>query len=1567
MLAEGNTIGNRYRILRLLGVGGMGEVYLAEDLHDESAPVALKILNNEKISRRSEDLIRFIAEATIAGTIDHPNVVKILESGKVAINGTPTHIIAMEFLEGTNLMDMIEPGRALPIDQALDISIQLCSALEATHDRKIIHGDVKPDNVIICGKRAVLIDFGLARIKELDRENAISPAGSLYYIAPEQIRVTRGMTDERSDLYSLGILLYRIITGRLPFEGNDINTIIHQHIAVRPTLPSRYNPGIPPSLDAVIMKLLEKEPENRYQSARGLEADIRKIRSGATDFIPGQEDRHIRLTFKTRMVGREKEFTILKNFFYSAKKSRGDLVVIRGESGLGKTRLMEEFRRHVITEKGVTVAAKCFQGHAKIPYGAIYEAMGDYYSFFVSLPPDARKKISSTVSEHIGELGEIIIKINPLMKEIVGSCPPLVELKSNRESRRFHMVAASFLASLAHASSPMALLLDDVQWLDNGSIDVLSELIPMLHQLPFVIVASFRKDAADINPSSEKIVSLAQEAGNIIDIFPLSFDHMRELIAGILPVSSSSLNDVTAFVLRRSKGNPFHAIEILKHLERTDVIDRRDGWKLQNDALNSTEIPDSVIESIIKRISFFDEREALVLSFAAVLGKNFGTSLLFNIASREEKLKGYPESEIIRIVDKAKELLILEENLRGPKNLQFVHDRIQEALYARISPDERKSLHATIVRALEEQLTDLYQQEDLLFDLAHHSILCEDSNKIVRYAFPAALKAKEKYANDVAIKLFNIILEHIDNSSLTLEKHDSRRLKIMVIENLGEVYHTIGEYDQAIELFNSILGFIGNTIEKARIYQHISRAFFKKGDWLNCERHGKKGLSLLDEKLPTREFAVIWSIIREIFTGMIYPITTALVRKKRKRKERDGMIIWIYLDLGWSYILSDILKYVRTVLRLKNIAQHRIGPSELLAMAHASMGSLWMSVGLFKKAERCYEKSLKLYTAFIDQWGRGQTLQWLAYSLEWKADFKKSLHYFTESYDIFKSIGDVREMGMCVAGKIHNYTYTSNYSFAAEALDEYLDISTKTGDDYGISESWTYRSRYFLEIGELDKAEECALRAFNHSLEKNVLFTHCRASIELGLCFFERGEISRALHYLQHAKDLYDSGNFLRHYTVHLFYHLADAMLDALQNSHKDSSHVPVQQLKKIKKIVSKALRESTRWRTHRPGALRSAARLYEVERKIAKAERFLETSVDEARKIGRKYEEALSLVYLSSFFLRHGKEKKAMKLLNNALAISSQIGAEGIKRKIVALLGLECYDDRIVAPIARSLGEEKLSAAIKLCDDIITEKDPEILLERIMSISLKITGAQRAFLFLIDRESGMPVLKASKNIAGDCLHEFSRSIVDEVISTEHSIIISNAGKEASFKGQKSVLLGELKSVMCIPVKLSNRLTGVYYLDNPLSTGVFSGEEARLLEALFSRAEHSLRAIFQSTNTISEFTPGISLEEKIAPILKHIKENLTLDISRESLAEEFNLNPDYLGKIFKAATGKKIGEFINELRIKTAAEKLSSTDALIIDIAYSAGFESLRTFNRAFKKQMGLSPTEYREKFSRKA
>jgi AraC-like DNA-binding protein/tetratricopeptide (TPR) repeat protein/predicted Ser/Thr protein kinase len=1564
MRLEGTTLNGRYRVESTLGSGGMGTVYLARDLREGGNTVAVKVLDSSRTSHRIEDIIRFRAEAGAAAGLDHPNIVKVLDLGTLETGyHYPLHYIVMEYLEGRTLQDILAGPDTMELDAAVALVSQVCAALEAVHARGIIHRDIKPGNVILSGERAVLIDFGLARIKEYDREESRSAAGSFHYIAPEQIRLTRGDIDERSDLYSLGVLFYRLVSGRLPFEGDDINSLIHRHIAMRPPAPSSLRDGVPPVIDSIILRLLEKEPENRYQSARGLAADLKKYQEGHREFMPGLGDRSAKLSYKTRLVGREGELFTLTSLLDCAKRGRGGICFVAGLAGLGKSRLVDEFKKQVYSAGGVFIAGKCFQGHAKMPYGAVSEALGEYYRHFRSLPALTRERISSGVKAGTGELGEIILKINPLMGELLGECRPLVELKSNRESQRFQMVASRFLGDLAAATGFLVVILDDIQWLDNGSFDLLAELINDVGNMPLLVVATYRKDEADANPAAEKLMERALGSpgiASLIELHPLDDRRMREFVSGILLEESPAVDRIASLVSTKSKGNPFHAIEIIKQLEGAGAIRYDESWSIDQGVLDRTEVPASIVDTVLKRMSLLDDGERSVLAYAAILGKRFDMPLLFRLCGGGAGSPALDEADTVRIVDKAIELQILERSPADPRTHQFVHDRILEAFYGMIPPARRKKLHDAIGADLEAQGTT--GGERAVYDLAYHYIMSGNREKILSFAMPAALKAKEQYANEVAIRYLYIIIHLIEETPGLMERDGMRALWIRAVENLGEVYHTIGEYDRAIGLFNSILGYKERVEDRAGLYKQISRAYFKKGDWANCERYGKKGLELLGERLPTSVPAVILSIAREALAQVFYPLGKIIGLAARGNRDRYERVSWIYLDLGWSYILSDVRKFLRTALRMINIARYRIGASTVLGMAYAIFGSLWMSIGLFRMANRSYEKSLRLRETFNDQWGRGQTLQWLGYSLEWGADFPESLKKFTLGYDIFRGIGDVREMGMCLAGKIHDYTFIADYESAAAALDEYLDISTRTGDDYGISESWTYRTWYCVETGDLDRAGECGLKAFNYSLEKNILFTHCRSSIELGYCYLEKGDYARAVHYLGHARELNESGNYLKPFTVHLYGHLAEALMGELESGSPAGAPAPAKKLKEIRRLCAKALGESARWRAHRPAALRAAARCAALGGKSARARRLFARAIDEAERMGRRFEAAKTKFYYASYLLRGSGASRAMEYLEESYAACVEMGAELYRTRIAALLGIGDGDS---PSLARVIGREKLASIIKLSNELTSISDMESLLDRVISCAMEVTGAQRAFLFLVDEKTGGLELRMSKNISPGGGPDYSKSIIDEVLSTGRRMIIANAAVDGALQDSRSVVVRDLKSILCTPLKLGGRTFGVFYLDNPLASGVFSREEARLIDILFSQtalAVKNLNREESSGTSGRKQAASPAQEEKIDAVIAFIDLNFTSDITRESLAEQFDMNPDYLGKLFKSARGRKIGDYITELRVSEAADKIRNTDAHIIDIAYSVGFESLRTFNRAFQKIMTLAPTEYRDR-----
>ena len=312
MELKGSIISNKYKIINIIGEGGMSRVWLSRDIKHNKR-VAVKILKNDKISQRVEDIIRFQKEAGIISKLKHKNIVGTLDIGEY----DGFNFIIMELIDGKNLHDFIINKIPFNLNQVLDIIIGVCQALEYVHDSGIIHRDLKPGNIMITSETGTktgkapdtehhiipkLLDFGLAELKEFTGAKEGEIAGTFYYMAPEQSGIIRKPVDERSDLYSLGIIFYQLLTGELPFKGEDIGTILHQQIAKTPIPPGQIKKDIPGQLEDMVLKLLSKEQIERYQSAGGLAADLLHYQEGNRDFPLGKKDRLKKLSFRTRLI-----------------------------------------------------------------------------------------------------------------------------------------------------------------------------------------------------------------------------------------------------------------------------------------------------------------------------------------------------------------------------------------------------------------------------------------------------------------------------------------------------------------------------------------------------------------------------------------------------------------------------------------------------------------------------------------------------------------------------------------------------------------------------------------------------------------------------------------------------------------------------------------------------------------------------------------------------------------------------------------------------------------------------------------------------------------------------------------------------------------------------------------------------------------------------------------------------------------------------------------------------------------------------------------------------------------
>ncbi len=1483
MELSGQIIADRYAITDLIGEGGMSVVFRAQGT--DGSMVAVKVLRESGMSRRIEDLIRFHAEARIVAKISHPGIVALHEIGELAaplVAGQSVHFLVMEHIAGTSLQDALDRGGTIDQKEIINIACQVCDALAHVHDAGIVHRDIKPGNIMISGRgddlRAVIIDFGLAHVREFGGDRGEGALGTFRYMSPEQSGMIRRTVDERSDLYSLGVLLYRLMAGRLPFEGGDASSIIHQHIAKKPEPPSIFNPEVPAVVERMILRLLEKEPENRYQSARGLLYDLKMILSGSVDIIPGAADRQARLNSRTGIVGREADLARLKYRYEELARGKGSVCLISGEAGRGKTRLAEELRDHVVSAGGIFIEGKCFAGENKVPYGPFKDALNLYLQYFPKLHDKYRTDLKVRLRSIGVDRCGVIFRLNPLLIDITGPCPIPVELEPERENRRFLMVAGEFIRVLADPLTPLVLFLDDLQWSDEGSFSLLEELASGIASAPLLVIGSYRDNEVPESHGVNRFIMLSMQAGYPLDhlrVEPLDRASVARFVSGLLGSGDAyNLDRVADVVFQKSRGNPFFALEILKRMVQEGALSLSGNYWTADDAkIGSLEISTSILDVVMRRIEGLSPRANEVLSYAAVIGRKFDISLLFGLLVGGGDGAEYTHGEVVRIVDDAVAMQLLEIDRRERGKLFFVHDRIKEAFYNMLSVERRRGLHLRIARTLEAGPDG---DESPVFDLVFHYSQAGDGEKALRYAYPAGKRAMESYANEEAIRYFSITSGMLERDGIVDLVRMPLWLKCQT--RIGELYLVTGKNDEAIGLFNRILPHLGSSTARAAAYRQISHAYFKKGDFANSEQYGADGLALLGERLPLSTGRVITGILREFAVHLLIKTVPRLFRFREggTTGEIDPLIIQFYHSMSWNYALSSLLKFVRSTLRMLNISERRIGVSRELAISTLGLGMMYAAAPAFGVALRYLERGLTISTDIRDTFYRAVSQQFLGTYYSWTGDIDMSTRLLMESYDSFRRIGDIWELGQVNNIASVNHYYSSNYEQSIRHLNEWIAISNRINNDYGLCNSYANLAWVYTDMGDYPRALEYAGRSLDISARQGIWFAHFLACAYAGYCHSEMNDHQAAIDLLERGRDLDRRHRFtLRVYTAPLYIYRAEAYIRQYLDARSRLPRGKTRRLRaNMKRACREALSRSRGWPLNYCAAVRVAAQCAEALGRARKARRLYRSAVDLCSRTGRRFELGKAYLGYGALLARSGDSDGAAPLLETARKVFGEISAPHYQRKAADLMGPRAEER---SAIQRLTDHQRLSSIISISQDMSSILNLDSLLEHVMAKAIEVTGAHRGYLFMMEEESGQLRMRVARNIDGTVIPEYSRSVIQEVSRTGKTIITTNAEKDEKFTGFQSVLDYGLKSILCIPITGRDRIVGICYLDNPLTGAVFTDDDADVLRVFMTQAAISIEnaslyanleaKVAQRTETIEkqkrELENQIALAEKI--------------------------------------------------------------------------------------------------------
>jgi len=1088
----------RYAILKKLGEGGKGVVYKARDTVLNRV-VAIKMLKS--VVTTEEAYSRFMREAQAVAKLNHPNIVSIYDIGKE----DDKQFFVLEFVDGMSLHELMAtyPEGKCDIQTALRMGIDVCNALHYAHFQGVLHRDIKPENILITQEGiAKLMDFGLAKMlgePSITQEGVI--VGTVAYVAPE---IALGKSaDARSDLYSFGAVLYETVTGKPPFSGEDPVKIIFSHIHDYPVSPNRLNPKVPQALADCIMKLLEKEPEKRYQTAEEL---LRVLRDIAESFlrevfvpshkpivVPSPRPSMVR---ETRLIDRVEEMGLLREAVDRAVRGEGGLAFLHGEAGIGKTRLTKELGAYAHLRGMQVLYGRCpalFRMDGVPPYILWNEVIKNYLEFCTS------EQLYKVIGYYPGE----VCKLVPEIKQKLGTIPPSISISPESERNRLFEAVSQFVTNISK-ETPLLVVLDDLQWTDQSSLLLLHYLARGVYRESLLLLGAYREtDIDERHPLPPVLRELNRE--RLLQSVPLkhmSFDDVSEMIKQILEQDDVP-REFCELVYGKTRGNPFFVEEVIKSLKEEEIIYREKGkWKIKE--VSKIEFPETVKSVIKARISRLDDDCQNVLTMASFIGNDFSFEALCGVTSIEE-------DKLLELMEKMlKTGLVKEKVIRGEDVYSFADITIRDVVHEEVSHLRHKKLHGVVGSALEKAYANKIDEH--FGELALHFLESGDKNKALEYFLKAGEKAVKIYANNEAVSYFQSALRLLE------EKEGEFREKGRVLGMLGDVKALVGELEACMKCWSDALLLwkqLGDKEKVSRLHRKMANVLWGEiGDTGKAREHQEKALKILETEPESVELASLYEDIGRMtwrtgdFDKALPWVEKAL--ELAKKMNAYDVIASAYVDLGtiYSSIGKDIPKGIECLEKALKIALD----NNYMETALRAYNNLPVSLPSeeHERILECYEKGFELAKKVGDILHQS----WIGNNLAWThmgmGDINKAALLMEESVALDKKAGNVTHLSMSLAGLGWSYQILGEWDKSEQYYKEALSISQRLKEYQSTAFSYGFLGWLYFDKGEYVKAEGFFEKMYEAYEKAGARYTQIGSSQYLVWVYLELGEMNKA-------------------------------------------------------------------------------------------------------------------------------------------------------------------------------------------------------------------------------------------------------------------------------------------------------------------------------------------------------------------------------------------------------------------------------------------------------------------------
>ena len=1356
----------------------MGQVFLVEDLLNGEQLLALKVLRKTLLSQEGEE--RFKKEFRAMTRLRHPNLARVFDYG--ILDGAGEPFLSLEYLDGKNLSDFT-PREIRPI--LGEVLAQLCRALDYIHARGLLHNDIKPQNIVLLpaplGREdskviAKLMDFGLVHF--LDQEEPSRRSGTLHYSAPEMF--SGGKVDPRSDLYSLGVVLYRLATGALPFASRDPMAIIRAHRESPPPPPRTLDPDLPVGLERMILRLLEKDPSDRPRSAAALLREVNEA-LGTSHALETKETRESYLTGAS-LVGREEEVQVLRTALQSLSAPDGGprLILIGGESGVGKSRLLREFRTLIQTEGVQYLSGSCYE-----TAGGLYQPFVEAFRF---LTPAVRSSLSETASGNLDAIQPAILA--PLFPDLAPDPPKGAGNLGAREAKERLFESAELILREQSLRRPLVLSLEDLHWADSLSVEFLMYLRDRPDPAPYLVVGTYRDDELEGRP----LEALASPSGAsarqvVLRLRRLEAPEIAQLVRSMMSLSEDP-SELALILQRQTAGNPLFIEEILKALAEEEAVSRRDGeWDVDLAHLDRLEVPRSINETLSRRLSRITDAQRRLLRVLSVFHRPIARTLLsqaggWNLEALATELSPLYHRGLLRRTQEG-----------GEEKVAFAHVRTRDLVYRSLGQD-RPRLHL-VAGELLEQTTN---EEEALEELAYHFTQGGERVRGLQYSEKAGDKCARLFAYSPALQFYQKALE-------LLARGDAPR-RMGLFSKIAKLHAGASDYAEMQDYLNRALKIartLQNRTEEGQIIASIAYGHLLQGHLDLAVRSARSGLALLE---PQGDHLGIGRA--KNFIGTAY----ARMGQLGEAVPYFTQALEHLETAGDQWQMANVRANLATVHGSLNrpdeaLSQHRqalqswqeIGDKRGKAMTLTNTGLILKDLGRLEEAVSSAEESVSLFRQTRDRTNLAISLSALSEIELVRGRYDRAMVLAEESLRLRREIREtaLQPLSLDLLGSAKRLS--ADPAGAWECHQEGLRLAREDRNELQegflhlalAKDAWDEGKPKEATLAA-EKALLLARRLRNRKLQSIVLELLTAVSLGTGRVR-EAGSRARDLDSL--AKNGGSAEDRLR-------------ALIALGTS----------------RIAEGQLDEA---RTHLESALEQARGLSrrdrEAEVRIALA--------DLAEKAGRP-ERALD--FLRDAAQAHGE---IASLLQDAAVRRRYLASgarEQVRRRIDSLQ--PATGAPLQVPSNRVPPVKMLTTMYDISQIISTIRDLTELLNRVLDLAIQIVGAERGLIFLRDDATGELRVRVARNLDHETIRdagEYSQRILSEA-AAGRPIVTLDAGSDERFERYDSVSLYNIRSLACIPLKLRDKVLGTVYLDSRKGDVLFSEEDVEFLTAFAGQA-----------------------------------------------------------------------------------------------------------------------------------